>query len=91
MIDEGGVEGEDTLNTNAFGDLAHREGAAGGAAVNANDIALENLDALLFAFDNAQVNLDGVAGTEFRDIHAHIFAFDFANDVHLGELLYMAP
>ncbi len=84
MVDEGGVEGEDTLNANAFGNFAHSKAGAGGAAVNADDAALENLDALFFTFDNAQVNLDGVAGTEGRQIRALVFAFDFANDIHYG-------
>ena len=84
VVDEGGVEGEDTLNTNAVGNLAHSKGGASGAAVNADDAALENLNTLFFAFNNAQVNLDGVAGTEGRQIRALIFAFDFANDIHYG-------
>ena len=63
-----GGEGEDSLHTNAAGDLSHREGLGGAGAVDLQDHALELLDTLLGAFHDSIGNGDGVTGFEFREL-----------------------
>ena len=57
LLDLGRVNRESTLYTNREADLANREGLTGRSAMTADNIALEDLDALAVAFLNAVVNL----------------------------------
>lgn len=71
-----GGEGEDSLHTNAAGDLSHREGLGGAGAVDLQDHTLELLDTLLGAFHDSIGNGDGVTGFEFGE-------FLFRNEIVL--------
>ena len=65
--DLGAVKREGTLNTDTEGHLADGEGLAGTGAGHADDVALEDLDALAVAFLNAVVNLDVVGDANLRN------------------------
>ncbi|MPL81002.1 hypothetical protein SDC9_26910 [bioreactor metagenome] len=81
-VDEGRVERENTFHAHAVGNLAHRKGGAGGAALDADNVTLEDLDTFFFAFHNAQVHFHRVAGAKRGKIHALVFQFNFPDDVH---------
>ena len=55
--------------------------------MTANDVALEHLDTLAVAFDDAVVDLHVVAHFEIRDVLLDLLLLDSANDVHLRFLL----
>src|SRR5439155_13854654 len=67
-IDAGRVDEEGALDTDAVRDSPHREILAQPAPGDADDDALEHLDALARALDHLGVNLDGVAGAERRHL-----------------------
>ena len=90
MVDEGGVQGEDAFHAHAVRDLAHGEGGVGGAALDADHVALEHLNTLFFAFHNAQMHFHRVAGAKHGHIHTHVFTFNFLNDIHALLLKYAA-
>ena len=52
------------------------------AALAADDDALEHLDPLAGAFDDADVHLQGVAGRELGDVVAQLGAVDEIGGVH---------
>src|SRR5688572_5078011 len=57
LRDDRRVHGERALDADAEAHLAHGEGLAHAGALAADDRALEHLDALAVAFDDAHVNL----------------------------------
>ena len=63
-----GGEGEDSLHTNAAGDLSHREGLGGAGAIDLQDHTLELLDTLLGAFNDSIGNVHSVTGFELREL-----------------------
>src|SRR5207247_1843111 len=75
------VQREDALDPLAERDLAHREGGARAAAVNADDDALENLDAFLVALAHFHMHADGVARPHRRPLRQLLF-FDQLNRAH---------
>ena len=77
------MQGEGTLDTDAEGDLADGEGLTGGATAHADDVALEDLDALAVAFLDAIVNLDVVANADLRDVLADVLTLNCADVIHL--------
>jgi len=58
------VDRERALDADAEADLSHGEGLVNARSLAANDDALEDLDALAHAFDDADVDLYGVTGAE---------------------------
>jgi hypothetical protein len=65
------------------GDQAAHRGAAGGAAALEGDHgASEDLDALLVAFLDQVVDVDGIADPEVGDRGLHVLEFERAQDVH---------
>ncbi len=54
----------------------------GAGTAHADDIALEDLDALAVALLDAVVNLDVVADANLRDVLADLLALDGADVVH---------
>jgi hypothetical protein len=76
------MQGENALDANAAGNFTHGKGGVGGAFAKPDNIALENLDAFLLAFNDAHVYLDGVPGFEAGQIHAQVFLLYCLNDVH---------
>ncbi len=79
------VEGENTLNTFAVGDLANGESLVQAAAFAGDDDAGENLDTFLVTFDDSGVNFDGVADIEGRHVLFDLLGFDFGDDVAHGD------
>src|SRR3954454_23020056 len=70
LLDDRGVHREGALDADAEAHLAHGEGLARAAALAADHDALEDLDPGAVALDDADVHLDGVAGTELGDVVA---------------------
>ena len=68
MIDNRRVEREDAFDADAERDLANRHGFTRAAVFAGDDDALKNLQALLVAFLDANVNLHGVARLKSRNI-----------------------
>src|SRR3546814_13913107 len=73
-------------------DLAHGEGGVEAGVLLADDHALVGLDALAVAFLDLDVDDDGVAGAEYRQLALRLFGFEFLQQrverglVHDGEL-----
>src|ERR1700734_976173 len=76
------VHREDALHTNTETHAAHGERFAGKLAAAAHNHAFERLDAFLIAlaFFQADVNLDGIARTEVREILAKLGLLRFVHD-----------
>lgn len=82
-LDTGVVQSKCLFDADTVRDLAHRIGGIHGAVLALGDHAMEDLDALLAALDDPDMDLDGVAGTEIRMILAHLFQIDpFNNCAH---------
>jgi hypothetical protein len=64
------VHREGALDADGEGDLADREGLAHAGTLAADDYALELLHTGAVALDDADVDVDGVAGAEGRDVAA---------------------
>src|SRR5664279_5255927 len=85
LVDGGAIQGEDTLHAHAARHFADGEGGAHAAALDADDDALEELDALLLAFLHLDVHLDGVAGLDARKVRTKQARFELVDDVaHVG-------
>src|SRR5260370_26255778 len=69
LVNDLGVDGEDTLHTLPETDLADRK-AGLRAALPGNDDALKRLQALFFAFSDLDQYLDRIAGTKLGDVGA---------------------
>src|SRR3546814_1661698 len=91
-IDGGAVRLEDALDAIAVRDLAHGEGGVEAGVLLADDHALVGLDALAVAFLDLDVDDDGVAGAEYRQLALRLFGFEFLQQrverglVHDGDL-----
>ncbi len=64
----GECTGKPALDADLEAHLADLEGLAEAVTLAADDDALEHLDTRARAFDDVDVHLDGVAGTEVRDV-----------------------
>ena len=73
---------EYALHALTIGDFPNGECLIEAGAAAGDDDALEDLNTLLAALNHSSVNIDGVTGTEFRDILLHLFAFDFFDHIH---------
>ena len=72
-LDQRGVQREDALDADPGGNPAHGEIGGRPGAVGAPDAhPLKGLHALAGALPNAEVNPDGIAGTEFRDVFVYL-------------------
>src|SRR5882757_138073 len=80
----GRMQREDALDAHAETHTAHGEARAAGAALLRNHHAFKCLDAFLdllaFAFHQAYVHLDGVAGAELGEIFAQLRFMQLLND-----------
>src|SRR3954471_17318844 len=70
LLEDRRVEREGALDTDAEGDLADREGAPDAGALDPDHDALEDLDPRARALGDLDVDLDGVAGAELREVVA---------------------
>src|SRR6187402_1676201 len=82
VVDHRRVHGEGALHADLEADLADREGLAHALTGAADDDALEDLDAGAVAFDDVHVHLDGVTGTEVRNIGPEGSSIDGVENVH---------
>ena len=64
LLDEGAVDGEDTLDADAVGNAANGKGLCDAAVLLSNDGTLESLDTLALAFLDTNINADGIADVE---------------------------
>src|SRR5580700_7062023 len=89
MVDNPGMDGENTLHALAEADLAHRDALAHPDIVARNYGAFEGLQAFLVAFLNLHVHANGVARPELGGIGAFILVDDFRQQgvVHFESLI----
>lgn len=80
--DTRGVDRENALDTLAVGNTANGEIFIDPRPLPANHDTGINLDALLVAFNDAGVDLDGVSDIERVDVGFELFFFYGADDVH---------
>ena len=64
LLNEGAVDGEDTLNADTVGNAANGKGLCNAAVLLSNNGAFESLDTLTLAFLDANINADGIANVE---------------------------
>src|SRR4029078_13048695 len=76
------VHREGALDADTEADLADREGLADAVALDADDRALEDLDARTAALDDLDVHLEGVAGPEGGDVVAQAGGVEGVEDVN---------
>src|SRR5262249_7192796 len=81
-VDARAVHRERALDADAGGRLPHRERLAMGAAAPLDDGALEDLDALLVALDDADVDPNRVARLEGGYVRAKLLGLDPVDGVH---------
>ena len=84
LLDPRAVDLERPLDADAARDLADGDGAGDPAAAEAHDVALEDLDSLLAALDDARDDADGVARGEGREVGADLVGDDLVEHVHGG-------
>src|SRR3954452_3431608 len=90
LLDDRGVHREGPLDADAEAHLADGEGLPDAAALTADHGALEDLDAGTVALDDADVHLDGVAGTELGDVVAQRVGVECVQGVHLRSPVVLA-
>ena len=74
----------DPFHAFAVAQLADGDGLALGEAALADDDAGKNLDTLLAAFDDALMDLDGIADIHVNEVGFHLLAVDLLEDIHGG-------
>src|SRR4029077_17243204 len=83
-IDPRRVHEKRALNADAVRDTPHREVLAQPASGDADDRALEHLDALSRALDHLGVDLDRVAGAERGHLCLLLLFLELLDDVHFN-------
>src|SRR5205814_1646297 len=78
----GSMQRERALDAHALADLADREARPHTAAADVDHLAAELLLPLLVAFDDADRNLDGVAGAKLRTIGLELSGLDLFDQAH---------
>src|SRR5262245_44918148 len=73
---------EDAFHAVSKGHLADRERFASATMFLRNADPFKHLDALLVAFPDLHVHLDGIAGSEFRDIRPQLLFFNQIQYIH---------
>ena len=81
-VDGGTVGLEHALDAETVRDLADGESGIQTAVLDGNDHAFVGLHALAIAFFDFDVDHDGVAGTEVRQLAGDLFGFEFLQEVH---------
>jgi hypothetical protein len=82
------MDGENTLDPYAVGNFSHGEHGAVAATRHADNSALENLGALLFAFDNLDVNTHGFARAQRRRFFFDLFRLELADNSPASLLVF---
>lgn len=80
LLDSWIMQSKGLLDTDTVGNFSYGVGGVHGAAFTSDYHALEDLDTLFASFDDADMYLDGITGTELRVIHTHLLSFDFIDD-----------
>src|SRR5699024_9102689 len=76
-----------TLDADTEGDLTHGEGLTDATALTADDNTLEELGTGVGAFDDLDVNVEGVTGAESRNVVAQVCGVDLIQNVHVDSPL----
>ena len=74
------VQREDTLNADTVGELTDGEGGTDAVVVPGDAGSLEDLDTLLLALANTDVDAKGVASPELRDVLSRLKAVEIFDD-----------
>ena len=77
---------ENSLDSHAIGNLAHRKRGAVAAPVDPDDNAFERLNALLFAFTNLNLEAHGIANAKCGEIGTHAAVFELLDDTIHGNI-----
>src|SRR5210317_1438339 len=89
------MQGKGFLNPYTMGYLPHGKCSTHVSSSSADNNTLENLNSFLVAFNDTDMHLDGVAGTEVRHIMAHLFSIDSFNYICTHSLysrfLFVSP
>lgn len=78
------VDWEYTLNAFAVGNFTNGERSVYAGSAHGDNNASKNLNPLFAAFDNAGVNLNGIAYAEFGNVLFQLLLLDFFDDVHVA-------
>ncbi len=70
------MKGKGLLNTYTMGNFTDSEGGVHGSAFTLENHALENLNTLFVALNDADVYLNGITGTKVRHVKAHLLQID---------------
>jgi len=70
------MQGEGLFDTDSVRHLADRERCVDSSTTALRDDALEYLNPLLVAFNDADMDGDGISGAKYRKILAHLFLID---------------
>ena len=81
-MNDGRMEREDALDSDAKAELADCERSSGAATVAGDNNTLKDLNALAAAFDDAHVNTHGVAGPKVRYVVAQVCGLDLIDRIH---------
>ena len=85
VINAGGMQRERTLDAYAIRGAANGERFADGAVATGDDGAFKGLKTLAGTFDDLDLNADGIANVELRDVVAKLLRFDGADDFVHGK------
>jgi hypothetical protein len=83
VVNDRGVHGEGTLNANLKADLTNAERLADAFTGAADDNTLEDLDAGAGAFNDIDVNLDGVTCPKIGDVVPEGCCIEVVKNVHV--------
>ena len=84
--DRGGIDGEGALDADARGDLADGEGLGDSSSAALDDNAFEDLVTFLLVFDDADIDLDGVAARERGKVGAKLTGGDFIHEIVVHDM-----
>jgi hypothetical protein len=74
----GGVEGEDTFDTDTGRDFPDHEGLSHTTTTTADADPFEGLDPLFFTFTDAIENSDCIPWSELGDVRANLLSFELS-------------
>jgi hypothetical protein len=84
------MQWEGALHADSIGDLTYHKRGIGGAFPFPNDNPLKDLNPLLVPFLDLNVNLDGIARLERRQVKPNLFIFNSPNNFHIFLQVYLA-
>ena len=82
LLDDRSVQWKRALNANTIGDLANSKGLTDARSGSGDDDSLEHLNTGLVSFNDLDINLEIVTGSEFRDVIAERTLIDHVEGLH---------